>query len=131
RLDGMGHETSRIRYADRYTVTDSTTVASMATTVLPATVPATAIQESATYDNAGRVYDVTDGEGAVTRSLYDALGNKTDVIRALGTSAESTTHYVYDAAGREKEETSAYNTTAAATTRFVLDAFGNRTSIID
>ena len=128
RFDLVGHEIKRIRYADPYTVADGATMTSMGT-LLP-TIPATAVVEEAHYDNAGRLFEMVDGAGFVTRNLYDAAGNKTDVIRAYGTAA-STVHYAYDAAGRMFEETQGYGSAEAATTRYTLDALGNRTKIIE
>jgi YD repeat-containing protein len=52
------------------------------------------------HDAAGRVSDMTDGIGAVTHYVYDALGQVTDTIFAYGTGDATTTHRVYDAAGR-------------------------------
>src|SRR5204862_2024157 len=87
--DALGNDLQTTRYAEIYSVIDTDTPASLATK-LPATPPATAVQESRTYDHAGRLVDAIDALGNVTRTLYDALGQVTDQIRAYGTVAAST-----------------------------------------
>jgi YD repeat-containing protein len=130
RYDALGHEIERIRYADRVSVADGMTEAGVAA-LLPAEPSASAVVEGAQYDAAGRLSETTDGEGNVTHTAYDALGNKIDVTVAYGTSDASTTHYSYDSAGREVGDIRGFGTSVAATTRYVLDALGNRVQIID
>jgi YD repeat-containing protein len=130
RFDALGHETQRIRYADKFTVADNATVATMVT-LLPSTLPASAVIEETHYDNAGRVFETVDGNTVVTRLLYDALGQVTDKIEALGRVEERRTHTVYDALGRLIEQTTAYGTPEAGTKRFLYDAFGNEIAYVD
>jgi RHS repeat-associated protein len=76
--------------------------------VRPATAPArsdTALVTSYTYDDAGRVQDVTDPRGIVARTLYDALGRTTATIAnftggAPGSQTDVTALFTFDSAGR-------------------------------
>jgi YD repeat-containing protein len=83
------------------------------------------------YDNVGRVLDSVDGKGVVTRSIYDAFGNATDKIEALGLPEQRTTHSVYDALGRLTAQTTAFGTADAVTSGFRFDAFGNEIAYVD
>ena len=87
----------------------------------PATPPAAgtgdALVTQTTYDAAGRVYEVTDNAGTVTRNEYDALDrvtavieNHTDGTPETGSADEDrTTRYAYNAAGQVVEQTADLN----------------------
>jgi RHS repeat-associated protein len=74
----------------------------------PATVPArsdTALVTSYAYGPDGRVQDVTDPRGIVSRTLYDALGRTTATIAnftgaAPAAQTDVTTLFTFDSAGR-------------------------------
>jgi RHS repeat-associated protein len=76
--------------------------------VRPGTAPArsdTVLVTSYTYDAAGRVQDVTDPRGIISRTLYDALGGTTATIAnftgaAPGSQTDVTTLFTFDSAGR-------------------------------
>ncbi|MCE2727741.1 MAG: hypothetical protein LW698_13330, partial [Planctomycetaceae bacterium] len=76
--------------------------------VRPGTAPAgsdTVLITTYTYDSAGRVQDVTDPRGIVSRTLSDALGRTTATIAnftggAPGSQADVTTLFTFDVAGR-------------------------------
>jgi RHS repeat-associated protein len=73
----------------------------------PSSVPArsdTVLVTSYTYDDAGRLQDVTDPKGLITRSEYDALGRTTATIEAYTDGVPSDdddriTRYTYDGNG--------------------------------
>ncbi len=135
--DAEGRVLSATRYGataggSGITATDSTTIGQVATALAGA--PTTnAITTSQTYDNAGRVLTVTDGEGIVTRNAYNALGQLTDVTEADNYTADKVTaHYTYDGAGRILTRVAAYGTGEATTlATFTYDGLGNQTSITD
>jgi YD repeat-containing protein len=102
------------------------------------------------YDGDGRAIYGVDGEGFVTRNVYDGANNviktiryadavgtgnstlKADMDAALGSSASppataSVTTYAYDAANRLTDITSAFGTAEATTTHFEMDALGQIT----
>jgi len=145
--DLVGNITKTIRYAARYTVTDSTTTDNLTTTIGS---PSDAAITAYTYDVDGRVDTITDAESIVTKYLYDTFGRVTDTIAAFGTSDAATTHtsydaagridtttdpaaivtkYAYDAFGRVTDATIAYGTSDAATTHTVYDILGRASSV--
>jgi RHS repeat-associated protein len=73
----------------------------------PGTVPArsdTALVTSYVYDPAGRVLDVTDPKGLVTRTTYDALGRTAKTVEnyvdgTVSDADDKTTEYGYNGAG--------------------------------
>ncbi len=88
------------------------------------------------YDALGQLLTITqpsenNAPGAVTRYVYDALGNRTDTIEAQGLPEERRTHTVYDALGRLIEQTTAYGAPEASTHRFSFDIFGNEIAYVD
>ncbi len=89
------------------------------------------ITTTTTYDAAGRVATTSDGEGFVTRKVYDALGQLVEVHRADGTAGEVTTRYSYDGAGRVVEQVSAFGSADAITAQFAYDGLGNQVSTTD
>ncbi len=109
------------RYEGSYAVTDTTTLSAL-TTLIGA--PTTAAVTSYTYDNGGRITDITDAEGWVTHMTYDALGQAIDTTRAYGTSAAATVRRVYDDAGRVTSETRGYGSAEASTTGYSYDGQG-------
>ncbi|GDX97432.1 hypothetical protein LBMAG47_30970 [Planctomycetia bacterium] len=76
--------------------------------VRPGTIPArsdTALVTTVSYDAAGRVQDVTDPRGIISRTLSDALGRTTASISnftggAPGSQTDVTTRFTFDSAGR-------------------------------
>jgi YD repeat-containing protein len=123
--DAAGRVTRTIRYADRYTVADSDTKASLA--ALIGALPATAAQTTYAYDSAGRLYDIMDALGIHTRLTLDALGQITDSTAANTTTDAVTTHRDYDKAGRVISETRGYVPTdpnAGAKTTWTYDGVG-------
>ncbi len=74
----------------------------------PSTVPTrsdTVLVTSYEYDDAGRVRDVTDPRGVVSRTVYDALGRTTASILnhtggSPGAQTDVTTTFEFDSAGR-------------------------------
>ncbi|MDF3836846.1 carbohydrate-binding domain-containing protein [Cupriavidus basilensis] len=131
--DGVGRQSKVIRYATTTTVTDSTTTAALQTTLPAAMPPATAAVTETRYDRAGRVFETVDAGAIVTRHMLDALGQATQVIRAYGTTDQTTTARAYDKVGRLLSETRAYGTAAAATTlyRYRFEATGVVKETID
>ncbi len=83
------------------------------------------------YDSAGRLLQVTNAMGVITRLEMDAIGNVTKQIIAAGTPDQSVTVMQYDAAGRMVAQTKAYGAPYAATTRYSYDGLSNLTAIID
>lgn len=81
--------------------------------------------ETTNFDTLGRVEDVTDGRGIVTRYSYDALDRITQILFNGGTTCSSTstcTTYVYDDNGNLTARTD--NT---GTTNFVYDTLNRLT----
>lgn len=123
KYDVDGQVTDQIRYAATYTVTDSTTIATLASAI--GTLPSTAQVTKYAYDAAGRLTDTYDPLNVRTRLTLDAMGNVTDIVRAYGHSTDAaTTHRVYDAAGRLTSETRAYGASAATTTAWTYNGAG-------
>jgi RHS repeat-associated protein len=106
---------ARVSYAASYfdaadRMTDSVNVGTNggAAYVRPAAVPArsdNALVTSYAFDAAGRVQDVTDARGIITRSVYDLLGRTTASILNYtggvpGAQADVTTSFAFDTAGR-------------------------------
>ncbi|MCX3058378.1 LamG-like jellyroll fold domain-containing protein [Streptomyces beihaiensis] len=54
---------------------------------------------TATYDKAGHVTSVTDGDGNTTSSTYDQLGNLAQVVQPAVGGTSPTTHNTYDTDG--------------------------------
>jgi RHS repeat-associated protein len=83
------------------------------TYVRPTTVPGrsdTVLVTTFDYDDAGRVQDVTDPRGIVTRTLYDLLGRTTASILsytggAPGAQTDVTTTFHFDSSGRLESQT--------------------------
>jgi RHS repeat-associated protein len=79
----------------------------------PTTVPGrsdTVLVTTYDYDSAGRVQDVTDPRGIITRTLYDLLGRTTASILnytggAPGTQTDVTTTFQFDSSGRLNSRT--------------------------
>lgn len=70
----------------------------------PPTSTDTVLVSSTSYDSAGRVYDVTDPAGRVTRTTYDALGRVTQTVQnyvngVVSDADDKTTTFAYNAAG--------------------------------
>ncbi len=78
------------------------------------------------YDGQGRTLTVTDANGVITRSDYDAKGQLTSVT-VDQTGLNLRTDYAYDAAGHVLTVIEAAGTTAASTTEYRYDALGRRT----
>jgi YD repeat-containing protein len=93
---------------------------------------------STTYTLDGQVATVTDGDGYVTASAYDAFG---DVIQlqhqlnqpgsALSAADSSLSTYTYDNRGEQLTATDGVGTAVAQTTSATYDAFGRVTSRTD
>jgi len=139
RYDAEGRVTAEIRFADRYTVSDGATLASvaalapavLATTVSLGTLPSTAATTTYSYDADGQLTDTVDPLGIVTHLVRDALGRTTDSTIAYGTADAATTHTVYDTAGRITSQTAAYGTPAASTTSYTYDGAGRALTVTD
>ena len=70
--------------------------------------------------------------GIVTAYQYDANGNATQKVEAVGTPSARTTQFTYDATGNMlTSSVLADAVTAAATTIMTYDALGNATSVTD
>jgi len=104
-------------------VSDTTLV-----TDIPALVSGTYAATATSYDMDGRVWTTTDGEGYVTRYLYNANGTLATVQKAYNTPDQADTAYGYDAAGRVTSRTDANGAPEQQTTTFSYDAFGNKLS---
>jgi YD repeat-containing protein len=129
RYDTAGRVTQSIRYPSSYPVGDGATPGGMASLIGP--IPAQAVVTSYAYDSAGRLIDVTDGEGVITHFSYDGLSQVVDETVAYLTSDAVTLRRTYDSVGRVVSETQAYGTAEAATTSYTFDALGNLLTITD
>jgi RHS repeat-associated protein len=104
----VSYATSYYDSADRLTASVDVGTNGGVSYVRPGTVPArsdTALVTTYTYDPAGRVQDVTDPRGIVSRTLSDALGRTTATIAnftgsAAGSQTDVTTLFSFDTAGR-------------------------------
>ena len=94
----------------------------------PGTIPArsdTALVTTVSYDAAGRVQDVIDPRGIISRTLSDALGRTTASIAnftgdAPGSQTDVTTRFTFDSAGRLASRTAVQASgTASQTTGYV------------
>lgn len=127
--DAAGRTLSESAWPNGIVVADSATVAQVAALAVGA---GSAITLSSSYDNAGRLLTRTDGEGVVTRHVYNALGQLTDTYLADNVAADtSRLHYEYDAAGRLTAEYRAYGSAEQIATFFAYDGLGNRISTTD
>lgn len=75
------------------------------------------------YDGSGRLIKTTNPDGTTTQTVYNAIGQRSDTIDALGHK----THYDYDANGRVLKTTYPDGTTESTT----YDADGNRLTFTD
>ncbi len=79
-----------------------------------------------------RVTKETDERGTVTSFAYDANGNLTRKVEAVGTPVERTTEYSHDAYGNLLQQTRVGDAvTQAATTAWTYDDFGNLKTVTD
>ncbi|NIJ36979.1 YD repeat-containing protein [Sphingopyxis panaciterrae] len=126
--DAEGRMIAERRPPNKVTAADTTTIAQIDTL---ANAAGTAVVTSYSYDAAGRIEYVTDGEGYQTRNVWAANGNLTSVYAAWGTAVESETRYAYDGAGRVLSETRGYGAAEASTVSYAYDGLGNRVSMTD
>ncbi|MGE5566052.1 MAG: Ig-like domain-containing protein, partial [Parcubacteria group bacterium] len=122
--NGSNQVLKKIRYAVAYTVTDSMTADDVAT-LIGTRYPTTAVQNSYTYDTAGRLTSTYDGLGLRTFYTLNAIGQATQITVAYGTADASTIQRVYDSAGRIQSETAAYGQPEATTTSYTYDGLGH------
>ncbi|WP_193222194.1 RHS repeat-associated core domain-containing protein [Alkalilimnicola sp. S0819] len=79
-----------------------------------------------------QVLQETNELGIVTQYTYDAQGNLTRMVEAVGKPAERTTTFTYDQHGQRLTQTKAGDArTATARTSYTYDAWGNLTSRTD
>lgn len=126
--DAAGRITTLTSYADRYSIADGATFASVA--ALIGSPPGAAVTSYA-YDAAGRLTDTSDAEGSVTHFDLDALGEITATTVAYGTSDASTTARTFDGAGRVLSETRGSGSGESVTISYGYDALGNLTTVDD
>ncbi|WEK02284.1 MAG: LysM peptidoglycan-binding domain-containing protein [Candidatus Sphingomonas phytovorans] len=122
--DAQGNVRTKIRYADRYAVTDATSLV-VALGLVGATPPATAAVTEFKYDSAGRLIETIDPSGVRTVMTLNKLGQALTTAVAYGTADESVTSRTYDALGRVLTETRASGRSEAATRTFTYDSNGN------
>lgn len=124
RYNDAGRQTNEIVYWDKPSIAAGATLA--AVTTAAAALTSTRNQNVAIVaDKAGRVTQRTDGEGYVTRYVFDATGRRTETWQALDLAA---TQWLvqrdwYDAAGRQAWALSA----EGFLTKFERDGLGNVT----
>ena len=127
--DAEGYVTGRV-YDARGNLTAETRYAAQAKGVALGTLPAASADDRLTsfsYDPAGRLTEVTDARGLVTRNKYDALGNlleRTENATALFGSSPRVTKHTYNAANLV---TQTISFTGAVTT-YEYDSVYNKTS---
>lgn len=127
--DAEGRALSESAWPNTVVVGDTTTLAQVAALAAGAGTPITI---SRTYDNAGRLLTSTDGEGIVTRHVYNALGQLTDTYLADNVAADTARlHYEYDSTGRLVAEYQAYGTGTQVVSTYSYDGLGNRVSATD
>ncbi len=117
-FNAAGQLTSDIRYAGRYSATDTTRTLDG---IVPANPPSDAVVTQYQYDPAGRVSHRIDGENFITTYVYDGLGRVISTTEADGTADSATTKTSYDGAGRVATQTDGMN----GVTQFVYDGLGN------
>ncbi|MFA7596603.1 MAG: hypothetical protein WCY92_09620 [Novosphingobium sp.] len=127
--DAEGRKIGETAWPNKVTVTDGTTLSQIASFASGSGSPITL---SYSYDNAGRLLTSTDGEGFVTRHVYNALGQLSDIYRADNVAGEKVrTHYEYDGAGRLVAEYQAYGQPGQVGSFYAYDGLGNRISATD
>ncbi len=127
--DAEGRKLGETAWPNKVTVTDGTTLSQIASFASGSGSPITL---SFSYDNAGRLLTSTDGEGFVTRHVYNALGQLSDIYRADNVAgAKVRTHYEYDGAGRLVAEYQAYGQPGQVGSFYAYDGLGNRISATD
>lgn len=127
--DAEGRAIGQSAWANAVVVADSASLAQLATAAAGA---GAVITVSSSYDNAGRLLTSTDGEGIVTRHVYNALGQLTDTYVADNVAADTVRrHYEYDGAGRLVADYQAYGSAQQIGTFWAYDGLGNRVSTTD
>ncbi|WP_156915579.1 putative toxin [Caenibius tardaugens] len=127
--DAQGRTIGESAWPAGIVVADNATPAQVAALTAGAGSP---IALSYSYDSAGRLLTGTDGEGIVTRHVYNALGQRTDTYLADNVSTDTVRlHYEYDATGRQIAEYHAYGSAVQAGSFFAYDGLGNRISTTD
>ncbi|MET4025769.1 YD repeat-containing protein, partial [Marinobacter sp. MBR-99] len=117
--DSVGNQVSRTVYDNRVDATVGG---------VPAPAPGDAgRREQFVYDSVNRLIEETSPLGVKTHYEFDARGNRTALIEAVGTDDQRTTHFGYDLADRLVETINGQGTI----TRQVLDANGNVVERID
>lgn len=131
--DAAGRVTDVIRYAAKYTVSDSVTQTSLTTLIgTPSVAPSVTHYA---YDNANQLTSTTRGYGATEASTtawtYDGAGRVLVETRASGTADAATTTYTYDSMGRVLTETVQLAPGVTAVTTNQYDAAGRLAKVTD
>jgi YD repeat-containing protein len=130
--DNAGRQTATVRFD---TVIGSTTFAAFtdSTTVVTITGLATgaATTVSTSYDHDGRVDTTTDGQGFITKFVYNANGTLASSYQAYSLADQVQTSFTYDNAGRTLTRTDAVGATEARVTTWVYDGLGDVVSVTD
>ncbi|MEQ1540682.1 MAG: DUF6531 domain-containing protein [Novosphingobium sp.] len=117
-----------LRYTAQFVVADGATVASVSAQIAAAP---NAVTKSFAYDAAGQLVDSWDGAGARTHFDYNAWGQVTQTIEAVGTADEAISAVLYDSAGRVLNRVSAIGTAQQIGEYFAYDGVGNLIVAVD
>jgi YD repeat-containing protein len=124
--DAEGRVAYSARWNQPVTATDSSTLSSVS-----ASVTGIYAATSWTYDDAGRLFTITDPEGTLRRYYYYGNGKLAHEYVAPGEADQSRTTFTYDQAGRLAVRYDAYTATEEAITQYSYDGLGNLVGTID
>jgi len=132
RDNAFGEVNDSIAYTGRITIAnpgDRNSVGAAMATI--AYVAASDTRRQFTYTAGGRLASVTNAEGVLTQYTYNAFGERTREIQAVGTAAAVTTDYTYDRRGLLKTRTDGVGTGVQRVTSQTYDAFGRLKTATD
>ena len=132
RYNAFGQASEQIAYTGRIALAVPGSRASVASAIsVLSYVAATDTRRQYAYTSRGQLAGVTDAEGAITQYSYDAFGQMTRQVTAVGTAAASTTDFSYDKRGLLTATTEGVGTAVQRQHQQAHDAFGRVISRVD
>ncbi|WP_082697758.1 DUF6531 domain-containing protein [Novosphingobium fuchskuhlense] len=129
--DEDGRVTAVTSYDNSVPLTDASQMADVTAAIAIDKASLAYSRTQRSYDQLGRLSNVTDALGVVTHYDYFATGEIWKQTAAYGTADAVVTSYTYDLAGRVGSKTEAAGTSIAAITSYTYDGLGNVVSATD